>query len=72
MPALALLSLSVVLTLKLISHAHVMNNVYHIIERLRTIGNKNSKENIPENELSPEVYFILAFKNINKRTKKYF
>lgn len=59
-PALGLLTLSVILTLKLISHAHVMSNVYHIIERLRTISNKNPNENIPENELSPEVYFYFG------------
>ena len=53
-----LLSLSVVITLKLISYCHVLDNVKHVLEKLKKIKQKNLVDDIPENEISPEVIFI--------------
>ena len=57
-PALILLSLSVVLCLKLISYCHVMGNAYKVIQKLKKIEETKSNDSIPENEMSPEVYLL--------------
>ena len=54
-PALMLLSLSVVLCLKLISYSHVMGNVYKVIQKLKKLEENKSTESLPENEISSEV-----------------